>query len=616
MQYTNLRVMADAYILHTTADAKDFVEKYYSGNEYIFSTNPCVNVYLETQHGIKCRCLSEFIDDEEQRALFNLSIDKTNTILSRMDEHSSIIFKDVTPANYFSALYSYFGSLLYHALMCFKLALVRAREQNSFGEVYIYDHILKLLGNDIHISDVLNNDQNNVKEKINYLTSHQESHHRGTVLIDQLSLVSFKYVMKYTVYFRIIALVRKLLNSKSKKNILFQCNYYELEFLHTRLWKYNIIIYDGINLPLLRKEGKRCTEECVRNIDRYLNGLFADGPMSDCDRLFTEFVINHFQSNYTTIYNALIEGEQFLSTQAVSLVLWDMPPAKNNKAVIIELLKTRGVPVIGMQHGNGYGEMYYPFHFLSDFNRCSHYLSYGFREDDLTKLYGKGISSRIYPVGKIKINEAHKKVPSQIDILYPITNTINMFEGGMTRSAPDRLHSMQVEILSYLNSLEQQKICIKPPMNANEESLAVYSMFKKLKDHIGVTYNRSLTSYLQEYNPAITIIDYPSTPLIEVISRDTEIFMLVDNVCYYNDRILKLLEKRVHVSDSVGELILKMNNFLAGKLKSKRNNDYYNTYVAKENSKEAIIRIIDGIMKNTNEKLVKTKMQNIGIHGN
>ena len=77
----------------------------------------------------------------------------------------------------------------------------------------------------------------------------------------------------------------------------------------------------------------------------------------------------------------------FHENRPISLGVWGSPPDHGSGALIFEYLKVKKVKIIGAQHGCCYGEMYEPIHIDSDFMRCDYFLSYGFTQDDLKRIY-------------------------------------------------------------------------------------------------------------------------------------------------------------------------------------------------------------------------------------
>jgi hypothetical protein len=107
---------------------------------------------------------------------------------------------------------------------------------------------------------------------------------------------------------------------------------------------------------------------------------------------------------------------------------------------------------------------------FDSFKRCDYFISYGFTQDDLKRLCPNvDIGTEILPYGKQKIVRKYSS-PKSIDLLFPITNSVSMFKGGMIRILPHELLERQIKLLEHLNLLNTLKIWIKPFAFSNYEN--------------------------------------------------------------------------------------------------------------------------------------------------
>ena len=183
-----------------------------------------------------------------------------------------------------------------------------------------------------------------------------------------------------------------------------------------------------------------------------------------------------------TYLKALLIMDTINDKNPICLGIWGNSPIQGMKALITEYIQSKKRPVIGGQHGGIYGDCYEPWHFDSDFDRCDYFISYGFTESDLKRLYPyKKVKTKILPFGQVSdiLNCKNKK--KIIDILFPITNCLSMFGGGMSRTPPSQLAKRQIAILEYLNSLNNVKSYIKPFMLSNYDNCAVLPVLKRLE---------------------------------------------------------------------------------------------------------------------------------------
>lgn len=589
--------MQKVYIFHTVSDARDYLKKYKSEKDVLFSTNPAVDVFFKNNGNISCKCLSELISGNELYEYFTVAMEKTSEVLSVFDKKTAEVFPNVKNGNYFSALYSYSGTILYITLHFFILSLKRAFQGYDVDHIYIYDLIL--VDNAVLLSEINKDELLPFDIPVSVLHSEKRAASTNTTSMKKglFSLYSWKYFIKRRLFYKGIDYLRKVLHKKSRKNILFHCNLYELEFLYTNLWKYNIITFDGNNVPDVKSDQISTNGSMKENIREYLLEMFSENDKSAFEKTIIHLLIEHFVLHYKNHYWFLLEFERVYAELDISLLIWDLAPIKLNRALFVESAKTRGIPIIGTQHGGITGEIYSPNHLLSHFRTSDIYLSYGFTNDDLRRLYGFDVDIEIYPVGKVK-ELSFKDGSKEIDILFPITNTIGMLASGLLRMPPHKLHDAQVKLLSYLNSLTEKSICVKPFRSACEDTLSVFPMLSELDEHIKVEYDTPLIKYLNSYSPSVVVMELASTPLIEVMNLDTEIFLLLDtDVNPYDSQILELIKKRVHTAETAEELIEKMDAFFSGKLEAKRNKEYYEKYVAREGSKEKILTIIDEVIQ-------------------
>ena len=312
--------------------------------------------------------------------------------------------------------------------------------------------------------------------------------------------------------------------------------------------------------------------------------------------LFLKDIGKDFSTNIGKNIAAIDPLREIEREYPISLAIWGNPPIERTKALIFEYLRSRGVKILGAQHGCLYGEYFEPWHFDSDFNRCDVYISYGFTESDLKRLYpDREVDMKIFPLGAArKSPNNHPK--KKIDILFPITNSMSFFNGGMTRIPIDKLTDRQIILLEYLNSLEGVKIYIKPFPYSYTKKYSVLSVLNKMKN-LKVVDHLSLRDFIEVYSPRAVLIEYPSQPLFDVLHLDTEIFLMNDPIHHYEKQALKELAMRVHYSEDTNEVIHKLDLFLKGKLEKKREDTYYRHYVYKENPENNILRLIDDLVE-------------------
>jgi hypothetical protein len=316
----------------------------------------------------------------------------------------------------------------------------------------------------------------------------------------------------------------------------------------------------------------------------FLHGVTAKNLLKDFYRCTTEYL------------SPLIMLDKLHTRSPIDLGIWGNPCIHNSGTLIKEYLLKRNIPLIGMQHGSTPGIQSYDvcFHFDSQYSRCTHFLTYGFDEQDLKSVCpDKQIACKIIPVGTCKEhtkNFSRKRKKQKIDILFPLTNSLSITIDGI-RIKPDVLTRYQLEILQTLEAFKDLYIVAKPMLNYSDKNCSVVEALKRLK-HIKVISDLSLQSYLEKYDIRAVIIEYPSTPLFEVMGRDIEIFLLADPVSPFSQQVLNLLKKRVHYFENIEDLKKSLGEWRQGNLPSLRNNEFYNKYVFRENTEDLILRTI------------------------
>lgn len=397
------------------------------------------------------------------------------------------------------------------------------------------------------------------------------------------------------IYNRIFTAVYKYRFRKfcdAKKTILISEPLYELEFLISDLSKYNILYYDFKKAKFLGFEKQYSVPDI--NLDFYGRNFIKKYENPFMQILLKE-IKEDFINNINRYLNIIYLLEEVNKEYPISLGVWGVSPAWGARAMIFEYLRSNNIKVIGSQHGCLYGEIYSPWQFDTDFNKCNFFISWGFTEEDLERIYPlKKIDTKILPFGKANLLKS-REGSKRIDLLFPITMSLSIFWGGMDRLFPDKLTERQIVILKYLNSLELSDIYVKPFVNSDSQDCTTLLIIKRLKN-LKVVDNVCLTDFLLKYSPKVVLIEIPSQPLFDVLPLDTEIFLMGDPVNPYEKRALEELKRRVHYCEDVNEAISKMDLFFKGKLEEKRDDAFYKHYMYKERTEEKILNLIDSLI--------------------
>ncbi len=587
-----------AVIIHSVDDAEHCVQnKLYEG-ALLFSTHSSVDIYLKEIYNIPCQCLSKFFGNEEIKNLRNISSDTVDRILQALDVNvSPSINKQIDlRMRYFVPLYSYLGKYHYSGYINFSESIRKVVDLYKPEEIYFYNcKLSSFFDTDSDIDYVVSLLFRDIKTKI--LKYHRVSKNK----FDRFEITR-KRMKK--IRQRPMHAIEKLLEristngkygklSKSRKSVLLFENLYHLEFLKGDLKKYNVLFYHADSSSPVGFDSK----EQTREIEVDFKGFeFIEDIKNPLIMLFLKDIGKDFSTNIGKNIAAIDHLREIERDYPISLAIWGNPPIERRKALIFEYLRSRGVKILGAQHGCLYGEYFEPWHFDSDFNRCDFYISYGFTESNLKRLYtDREVDMKVFPLGAAR-KSPNNRPKKKIDILFPITNSMSFFDGGMTRIPLDKLAGRQIHLLEYLNSLEGFNIYIKPFPYSYTKKFTVLSVLRRMKN-LKVVDHLSLSDFLESYSPGAVLIEYPSQPLFDVLHLDTEIFLMNDPVHHYEKQALKELEMRVHYAEDTTEIVHKLNLFLKGMLEKKRDDTYYKHYVYKEDSENNILRLIDGLIE-------------------
>ncbi|MBF0554357.1 MAG: hypothetical protein HQK96_07310 [Nitrospirae bacterium] len=581
-----------ALILHTVSDARHCVANDLHKGRLLFCTRSSVEVFFRETLSVQCRCLSSFFSDEGVFRLKDSASLAVDNIIDSLDKNISPVLnaRYGLNMNYFRCLYSYYGKYQYMGYLILYEAIKRISKQFDLSEIVLYDYKFNVfIETDKSFSDIVSLHNNGVNTKV--IT------YQGTV--ESGSGITLPNVLK-RIRRRPLYVLEKLLRqltaelhyrrfSKGRKTLLFYGHLYELDFLINSLNEYNIISYDYNGyVPVGFRPKEYVSDVSVDYSD------FTDDIEGRTAKVVLSDLKYDFSTNISKYINAVLLLRDIQKKYPVSLGIWGNSPVTGVKAFIIEYLRSEGITILGAQHGCLFGDSYVPWHFDADLSRCTKFISYGFTEADLRRLYPlKGQHAEIVPLGKTKLPKL-KMSGKRIDILFPITNSLSILEGGMDRTLPHKLTERQVDILNYLNGLQDFKTYIKPFRDSNYDNCPVIPILKKM-NNLTVVYDMVLLEFFEKYHPAAIIMELPSQPLFEVLHMDSEIFLMNSELHPYEGQALYELKKRVHFAYDTGELISMFELYVSGKLEKKRDQTFSHHYVCKENTKENIFKLIHGL---------------------
>lgn len=282
---------------------------------------------------------------------------------------------------------------------------------------------------------------------------------------------------------------------------------------------------------------------------------------------------------------------------SIDIGIWSMPPVKGFNRILFEFLRSRGIPVLGHQHG-GPNECQPSAGLMSELILCTDFVSYGCSEEDIRRISPQEvIPCQIHPLGCSKIICSAQRSKADFDLLFPLTNTMHLFEGGLIREKPELLLEKQLNLLEYLDGLSNVRIAVKPFPNASRANCGVYDKLLQMRNVV-VLWDTSLISCIEKYRFRGVVLEHPSTPLYEVLHLDTEIFLVMDSVLKMEDLAFAELERRVHCFRSIMPMTQAIDDFLVGKLTPRRDNTYYEHYVSRPNTREKFSILLNNLVQN------------------
>lgn len=582
--------MRRAILLHGIQDARRLLGRGRPDAD-LLCTHPGVELFLQEHPGWDCPCLSRFLPPSCEGSLFAAVSAAVDPILDELDAAVApeLNGRHGLKMRYFKPLYSYFGKIQLLAYLGFRESLRRFREASGAEVLEACDRGFdSFLATDTRMSALAPL----LPEGLRLEVCPEPPAVRPGWLGARLDALTRPHLLP-RLWRRLAADVRRRvrpLPSRGRPGLLLCEPLYELGFLRSRLKGAPVLEYPaGSDFPAGFRADRQRPEAPARWPARLASA--SGDPLTE---LFAHDLRRDFEAVMGKGLAAVLRLRDILAGHPIRAAVWGLPPNSGARALLFEFLRSEGIPVVGAQHGCAYGEMSYPWHFDSDFSRCDTYLSYGFGGEDLRRLYPRlSTPARIVPVGKA----AHPS-PSprarRIDILFPVTNGLSIFDDGLTRTYPHVLAAYQQAILDFLESREGLRVCVKPFPNAGPGNCAVWERLARLRKS-EVVYGVGLMEFLKSHAPRIVVLELPSQPLVEVIGLDTEIFLLGDQVNRYDPQALDLLRRRVHYYEDSASLLTGLDAFLRGALAPKRDQSYQRRYVSRDRTQEDILGVLDGI---------------------
>jgi hypothetical protein len=269
-------------------------------------------------------------------------------------------------------------------------------------------------------------------------------------------------------------------------------------------------------------------------------------------------------------------AQQVLGRYPIVAAAWDAPLITRQPLNLVnEVLLVAGLRVLGRQHGANYiDQRLGTIHFDSDFNRCTHFFSYGAGPQEFALAYpGRRHRCEVIPAGNPALPFAG--APRRTDIAYPIANCVPLYY--LCRIPESEHVRRQAAILAAMESRRDLRCEVKPPPGFSHRSFAHSEALAAL-EHVRVVEGR-WTDYLAAMQPRLVIFEVASTPLTEVLPYDVDIFVMLDPLFPFTENALAMLARRAHVFASIEDLSNAIRRYGREPLARLRDSSYYDTYV-------------------------------------
>lgn len=579
--------------VHTVADVDFFAKSIKEQNTSykIYVTHCGVYEYIKTVYeDWDVLFLSSLVTQEHIEKLYSLAQKQSVEIVQSLDDqYSSFLSKqiEVPRLEFFNSLYSYHLPNVLSGFLLFKEVVLSLNNKGTIDEnkIICFEYKENLF-NSFSLKEFI--DEEGLDIIWYSIPSYQE---QSSVWKQFRKLI----VNKQKIFQRVVDYCYECLAyyDKSKPTILYMDMLYDLNFLK-RSRKFRLIpyAYQAIKHKFSRNISTSLDNDKIEKIKNYFQEKKKDH--------LTNVIKQDFLLNIENYALGLLNLDKLLKKENDCIAVWGNPPVEGFKALFYEYLHKKNVKVVGMQHGASYVDQHYGYHYDSDFKRCDIYISYGFTQEDIKQnfLNEREINCNVFPLGSGKkfVHES-TTYKHNIDILFPVTNTISIFDGGFARVKPDILHNDQMDILHFLEKKSEGKslkTVIKPFKQTSLEQTSVYLELKRLQN-IEVEWNMNFEQAIGTFNPKCVIIEFFSTPLYEILDLDVEIFLFVRDADHLTDKARIMLDKRVHIVNSYKEFEYIFNLWLENKLPSKRDNSYMQYYVYKPNMEDNIIRLFNDL---------------------
>ncbi len=269
-----------------------------------------------------------------------------------------------------------------------------------------------------------------------------------------------------------------------------------------------------------------------------------------------------WMKNYINMFwdNCLGKGKRYLT-------IFSLPPVHLHSYFLIKKTKENGGKVAVWQHGGFYSYTDHFQHYITDYKNTDYFLSFGKSNiKEVTKGMGDTSptcvevgSNVIYGKSILRNSRAGKPRNSQ-GLFIPVVIT-TFYSQINIKWRGDLQFGAVKQIVDFLGSGAGGKAVIKGLRNHKpHHELQRYIEMKRCKyiSYDDIPIDRALSD-----NPKFVVLDFPSTPLLQVLAQYAgPIFLMVNQEsCSITEDALNLLKRRVVYSESADELKTQLTDF-------------------------------------------------------
>jgi len=276
--------------------------------------------------------------------------------------------------------------------------------------------------------------------------------------------------------------------------------------------------------------------------------------------------------------------------------IWAFSPgALISRNLLVSRLLRSGLPVMGRQHGGNYGAQNCGFaHYLSDFLKCTHFLGNGFDKREIEDGRCPLDDLEVLKVGSYKdpSPESLSFKPKTGHVVFPITNCFSLTMA--LRMSPNELAKRQLEILHALDSRKDLTTWVKPFDGADDTNFAHSRAMRRMRHLRWVS--GGVRWVVEQRRPQLVVIEYPSSPLFELLPYDVDIFLLMDPLLPFSEEAVAMLRERAYIFEGSGEMARAILEYGVRPCERLRDDSYYRKYIWKPGARENLLREVGRAM--------------------